>query len=196
VFIIVVVVRHEAKVSHVNFTRHVAHLGYAEPVTERRNLHNGDTWIELTEQPLQVGAAYDWALLPSCGAVVVFSGTVRDHSDGRTDVRTLTYEAYEKEVVPKCVSIVEEMRRQWSDIGRVALLHRIGELQLTESSVLVVVSSPHRPAAFEAARFGIDALKSTVPIWKHESWGDGGDWAQSAQHITTIDEITKSKSLS
>ena len=196
VFIIVVVVRHEAKVSHVNFTRHVTHLGYAEPVTERRNLQNGDTWIELTEQPLQVGAAYDWALLPSCGAVVVFSGTVRDHSDGRADVRTLTYEAYEEEVVPKCVAIVEEMRRQWSDIGRVALLHRIGELQLTESSVLVVVSSPHRPAAFEAARFGIDALKSTVPIWKHESWGDGGDWARSAQHITTIDEMKKSKSLS
>ena len=196
VFIIVVVVRHEAKVSHVNFTRHVAHLGYAEPVTERRNLHNGDTWIELTEQPLQVGAAYDWALLPSCGAVVVFSGTVRDHSDGRTDVHTLTYEAYEEEVVPKCVAIVEEMRRQWSDIGRVALLHRIGELQLTESSVLVVVSSPHRPAAIEAARYGIDALKSTVPIWKHESWGDGGDWARSAQHITTIDEMKKSKSLS
>jgi molybdopterin synthase catalytic subunit len=196
VFIIVVVVRHEAKVSHVNFTRHVAHLGYDEAVTERRNLHNGDTWIELTEQTLPVGAAYDWALLPSCGAVVVFSGTVRDHSEGRTDVRTLTYEAYEEEVVPKCVAIVEEMRRQWSDIGRVALLHRIGELQLTESSVLVVVSSPHRPAAFEAARFGIDALKSTVPIWKHESWGDGGDWAQSAQHITTIDELTKSKSLS
>ena len=165
-------------------------------MTERRNLHNGDTWIELTEQPLQVGATYDWALLPSCGAVVVFSGTVRDHSDGRTDVRTLTYEAYEEEVVPKCVAIVEEMRRQWSDIGRVALLHRIGELQLTESSVLVVVSSPHRPTAFEAARFGIDALKSTVPIWKHESWGDGGDWAKSAQHIMTIDEMTKSKSLS
>ena len=195
-FIIVVVVRHEAKVSHVNFTRHVAHLGYDEAVTDRLNLHNGDTWIELTEQPLQVGATYDWALLPSCGAVVVFSGTVRDHSDGRTDVRTLTYEAYEEEVVPKCVAIVEEMRRQWSDIGRVALLHRIGELQLTESSVLVVVSSPHRPAAFEAARFGIDALKSTVPIWKHESWGDGGDWAQSSQHITTIDEMKKSKSLS
>ena len=185
-----------AKVSHTNFTRHVAHLGYDEPVTERRNLHNGDTWIELTEQPLRVGEAYDWALLPSCGAVVVFSGTVRDHSEGRTDVRTLTYEAYEEEVVPKCVSIVEEMRRQWSDIGRVALLHRIGELQLTESSVLVVVSSPHRPAAFEAARFGIDALKSTVPIWKHESWGDGEDWAKSAQHITTIDEMKKSKSLS
>ena len=195
-FIVVVEVRHEAKVSHADFTRHVAHLGYAEPVTERRNLHNGDTWIELTEQPLQVGEAYDWALLPSCGAVVVFSGTVRDHSDGRTDVRTLTYEAYEEEVVPKCVAIVDEMRRQWTDIGRVALLHRIGELQLTESSVLVVVSSPHRPAAFEAARFGIDALKSTVPIWKRESWGDGGDWAQSSQHITTIEEVAKTKSRS
>ena len=192
-FIVVVEVRHEAKVSHTDFTRHVAHLGYDELVTERRNLHNGDAWIELTEQPLQVGEAYDWALLPSCGAVVVFSGTVRDHSDGRTDVRTLTYEAYEEEVVPKCVAIVDEMRRQWSDIGRVALLHRIGELQLTESSVLVVVSSPHRPAAFEAARFGIDALKSTVPIWKRESWGDGGDWAQSAQHITTIEEVAKTK---
>lgn len=194
--VVVIRIRHVPKVSHAYFARHVAHLGYAEVVTERRNLHNGDTWIELTERELPVGETYEWALLPSCGAVVLFSGTVRDHSEGRVGVQTLAYEAYEEEVVPKCEAIVVEMRRQWPDIGRVALLHRIGELQLTESSVLVVVSSPHRPTAFEAARFGIDALKSTVPIWKRESWGEGEDWAQSAQHITTIEEVMKAKSHS
>jgi molybdopterin synthase catalytic subunit len=105
----------------------------------------------------------------------------------------LTYEAYEEEVVPKCSAIAEQMRIQWPDLGRIAILHRVGQLQLGESSVLVVVSSPHRPEAFVAARFGIDALKSTVPIWKREEWGDGSDWAQSAQHITNIEDVMKAK---
>lgn len=190
---VVMRIRHVPKVSHTNFTRHVAHLGYADPVT-RQNMHDGETWIELTDQPLRAGEAYDWAVLPRCGAVVLFSGTVRDHSEGRTDVRALTYEAYEEEVVPKCSAIAEHMRTQWPDLGRIAILHRVGQLQLGESSVLVVVSSPHRPEAFVAARFGIDALKSTVPIWKREEWGDGSDWAQSAQHITNIEDVMKAKS--
>jgi molybdopterin synthase catalytic subunit len=59
--------------------------------------------------------------------------------------------------------------------------------------VLVVVSSPHRPEAFEAARYGIDALKATVPIWKRETWSDGTDWAASAQHVTTLDALNESR---
>ena len=135
---VVMRIRHVQKVSHTNFTRHVANLGYDDLVT-RQNLHNGETWIELTDQQLRAGEAYDWAVLPRCGAVVLFSGTVRDHSEGRTDVRALTYEAYEEEVVPKCSAIAEQMRVQWPDLGRIAILHRVGQLQLGESSVLIVV---------------------------------------------------------
>jgi molybdopterin synthase catalytic subunit len=149
----------------------------------------GDTWIALTEDELSVAATYEWCLLPSCGAVVLFSGTVRDHADGRDDVSHLTYEAYEEQALPKLQAIVDEMRLRWPTLGRVALLHRLGKLELTESSVLVVVSSPHRPEAFVAARYGIDALKASVPIWKHEVWNGGSDWALGAQHVVDASAV-------
>ena len=126
---------------------------------------DGNVWLEITATTLDVGAVYDWSVTDTCGAVVLFSGTVRNHSEGRTGVHTLSYEAFEEEVIPKCREIVSEMKNQWSDLGRIALIHRVGDLKLGESSVLVVVSAPHRPEAFEAARFGIDALKATVPIY-------------------------------
>ena len=150
---------------------------------------DGNVWLEITATTLDVGAVYDWSVTDSCGAVVVFSGTVRNHSEGRTGVHTLSYEAFEEEVIPKCREIASEMKNQWSDLGRIALIHRVGDLKLGESSVLVVVSAPHRPEAFEAARFGIDALKATVPIWKREAWETGSDWALGAQHVTTVDQV-------
>ena len=156
------------------------------------NVHaptTGDTWIALTEDPLPVAAAYEWSVLPRCGAVVMFSGTVRDHADGRDDVEHLTYEAYEEQALPKLQSIVDELRRRWPVVGRVVLLHRLGRLELGESSVLVVVSTPHRPEAFAAARFGIDALKVSVPIWKHEAWTGGADWALGAQPLVDASVI-------
>jgi molybdopterin synthase catalytic subunit len=153
---------------------------------------DGNVWLEITATTLDVGAVYDWSVTDTCGAVVLFSGTVRNHSDGRTGVHTLSYEAFEEEVIPKCREIVSEMKNQWNDLGRIALIHRVGELKLGESSVLVVVSAPHRPEAFEAARFGIDALKATVPIWKREAWATGSDWALGAQHVSTVDQVTKS----
>jgi len=185
----VIIRRHVREASQVPRRSVVAILRYALLVTSRRFFDNGETLIELTSDELRVGELYDWSVLPRCGAVVVFSGTVRDHSEGRTDVTTLTYEAYEEQVVPKCLEITNEMRRTWSDLGRIALVHRVGELKLGESSVLIVVSAPHRPEAFEAARFGIDALKATVPIWKREQWGDGSDWALGAQHITDVKKL-------
>ena len=150
----------------------------------------GHDWLELTADELSIGAAYDWAVRPDCGAVVLFSGTVRDHADGRTGVTSLTYEAYEEHVVTCLARIAAELRRRWPDAGRVVLWHRVGELGLGESSVVVAVSSPHRAEAFEAARFGIDALKASAPIWKKESWGDGADegWALGAQDVRPVDD--------
>ena len=145
----------------------------------------GDTWLGLTELELPVSSAYEWAVLPTCGAVVLFSGTVRDHAvaeDGvvRSNVGWLTYEAYDTQVVPKLQDIVDELRRRWPTTGRVALLHRVGRIDLGDSSVVVVVSSPHRPHAFEAARYAIDALKATAPIWKHEEYDGGAGWGTGA----------------
>ena len=149
----------------------------------------GDGWFALTSDELPVGAAHDWAVLPGCGAVVLFSGTVRDHADGRTDVTHLEYEAYEEQVVPRLEAIATEIRQRWPMTGRIVLLHRIGRLEIGESSVLVVVSAPHRPEAFAAARFGIDSLKASVPIWKRESWADGAAWGLGANELVDAADV-------
>lgn len=149
----------------------------------------GDTWVALTEGSLDdAGAVYSWCVRPSCGAVVLFSGTVRDHAEGRSGVTMLEYEAYVAHAEPRLEAIADEMRRRWPALGRIALLHRTGPLQLGESSVVVAVSAPHRAEAFDAARYGIDTLKATVPIWKREHWNDGADWATGAQHIRAVGE--------
>lgn len=158
-------------------------------MSQSLKVDDGVTWLELTEDNLQVGATYDWAVLPRCGAVVVFSGTVRDHSEGRDDVTALNYEAYNSEVLPKFAAIAAEMRQHWPILGRIALIHRVGTLHLGESSVLVVVSAPHRPEAFAAARFGIDALKATVPIWKREKWSTGDDWATGTRELVSVKDV-------
>lgn len=163
-------------------------------ISERTN----DDWFAVGDDPLSVGDLYDWAVRPDCGAVVVFSGTVRDHAvedqELRTGVTHLDYEAYATEVVPTFREIANEVRRRWPDVGRVALHHRTGRIDLAESSVVVVVSAPHRPEAFVAARYAIDALKASAPIWKHESWNGGSDWgtgaitAQNPADVPSVDE--------
>jgi molybdopterin synthase catalytic subunit len=147
------------------------------------------TWLALTEEPLEVGAVHDWAVQPHCGAVVVFSGTVRDHADHRTGVTRLDYEAYESQVERRLAAIAGELRRRWQQTGRVALLHRIGPVKLSEVSVVVAVSAPHRDDAFEAARFGIDSLKATVPIWKQEHWDGGTDWALASTDVADVGDL-------
>jgi molybdopterin synthase catalytic subunit len=151
----------------------------------------GDDWVALTEQELPVELARAWSALPSSGAQVVFCGTVRDHAEGRDDVVALEYEAYAEHVEPRLQAIVDELRARWPDTVRVALLHRVGRLELTEVSVVVVVSSPHRGACFDAAEFAIDTLKASVPIWKKELWsgGDASDWGTGA---TPVQEVTSS----
>jgi molybdopterin synthase catalytic subunit len=139
---------------------------------------------------LPAGAALDWVTLPECGAVVVFTGTVRDTADGRSGVTRLEYEAYEEQVGHKLRELADAMRRRWPMLGRIALLHRTGEVPLAEAAVVVAVSAPHRPEAFDAARFGIDTLKETVPIWKREFWDHGSDWGLRAQAVTTVSPQT------
>lgn len=144
-------------------------------------------WIALTHDPLPVDAATAWATTPSAGAVVVFLGVVRDHSEGRTGVRGLTYEAYEDAARARLAEIAADTRRRWPVVERLALLHRLGDLELSEASVAVVASSPHRPEAFDAARHCIDTLKETVPIWKREHWDGGSDWGTCAHDLRPVD---------
>ncbi len=137
----------------------------------------GPDWVDLTVDPLPGDLVADWATTPSSGAVVQFRGVVRDHADGRADVRGLTYEAYDEAARRLLAEVIASARSRWPAIDRVALLHRVGDLALSETAVVVVVSSPHRAEAFEAARYCIDTLKETVPIWKREHWSGGSDWS-------------------
>ena len=143
----------------------------------------GETWLGLSAAPLPVTEAVSWAVRPDCGGLVLFSGTARDHAEGRPGVERLEYEAYDAQVVPRLREVADEARVRWPSVGRIALLHRTGVLQVGDSAVVVVVSAPHRAQAFEAARFCIDTLKQSVPIWKRETWSDGESWGLEAQHI-------------
>ena len=145
-------------------------------VPELDTLHNGD-WIGISESILPVDAAWRWGNVPHCGGIVTFCGTVRDHSTGREGVTLLEYEAYEEHVVPRLAEVARSARNRWPEIGRLVLLHRVGRLEVGEVAVVVAASTPHRAEAFAAARFCIDTLKQTVPIWKRETWDGGSDWS-------------------
>lgn len=146
----------------------------------------GDNWVGLTSDPLPVDAALRWSVRDDCGAQVLFTGTVRDHADGRDGVTSLDYEAYTEQVTPKLDEIIREARARWPVLGRIVLLHRVGVVELGEVAVVVVVSSPHRPEAFAAARFCIDTLKASVPIWKKETWEGGVAWGADARPVEAV----------
>jgi molybdopterin synthase catalytic subunit len=143
-------------------------------------------WIALTSEALPVADATTWAATPGAGAVVTFCGTVREHSEGRAGVTAITYEAYDEEARRRLGQVADETRRRWPVVERLALLHRTGEVALSEPSVVVVASAPHRAEAFEAARFAIDTLKETVPIWKREHWAGGADWAEAHHDVRPV----------
>lgn len=120
----------------------------------------------------------DFVADPTCGAVVLFLGTVRDHSPGGIEgVTHLEYEAYAGVVEDKIGEIVSEARDRWP-VTKVAAVHRTGELGVGEVSVGVAVSSPHRSEAFPAGRYLIDELKARAPIWKKEHWPGGAEWVR------------------
>src|ERR1700682_5739437 len=109
------------------------------------------------------------------GAIVIFDGFVRDHSKNRRTLY-LEYEAYEPMALAKIQEIAAHLHNQFS-IHRVAMVHRLGRLEIGETSVYIAVSAPPRAAAFDACRYAIDTLKRTVPIWKKEYFEDGAVWA-------------------
>jgi molybdopterin synthase catalytic subunit len=143
-------------------------------------------WIAVSEEVLPVDRAVTWASRPECGGIVTFCGTVRDHSDGRRGVTELEYEVFPEQAGFRLHQLAEMARGQWPMIGNLVLLHRVGRLSVGETSVVVVASTPHRAEAFDAARYCIDTLKRTVPIWKRETWAEGTDWSACAHDIEDI----------
>lgn len=127
-----------------------------------------------------------WVQRPDCGAVTVFGGTVRDNAEGRPDVVELEYEAYSSQVEPRLARIGAAARDKWPGVGRIVMWHRTGTLAVGECSVIVAVSAGHRGEAFDAARFCIDTLKVSVPIWKRERWSGGDDWGLDAHEVAEV----------
>ena len=135
--------------------------------------------IRLTHDPIDYHALTESVRRPDCGAVVLFLGTVRDLTDGKVTV-ALDYEAYPGMAEKKMAEIEADTRSRWA-VGAIALVHRLGRLEVGEVSVAVAVSCPHRGEAFEACRHAIDRLKELVPIWKRENWSDGStEWVHPA----------------
>jgi molybdopterin synthase catalytic subunit len=132
--------------------------------------------VKIVETPIESHDLYNQVLKDSQGAIVTFVGVVRDNTGGkRTDY--LIYEAYKEMAENEMAKIVDEIKKKW-DIEDVAILHRIGKLNIGEISVLIAVGSPHRSEAFDGCRYAIDRLKEKVPIWKKEIGEDGETWIE------------------
>ncbi|MDX1946862.1 MAG: molybdenum cofactor biosynthesis protein MoaE [Pirellulaceae bacterium] len=131
--------------------------------------------IELTRSPLDPAGVLAQVASRDAGAVVLFLGTTREFTRGRRTA-SLDYECYPEMALKKLHELEAQARARWPLVA-VAIVHRLGHLELGEASVAIAVSSPHRQAAFEAGQWLIDTLKENVPIWKQENWADGtSEW--------------------
>jgi molybdopterin synthase catalytic subunit len=144
--------------------------------TERDGDRLMETFIQLTREPLDRNALVAMVSDPAMGGIVVFEGVVRNNARGK-QVRYLEYEVYEEMAAQQIRTIVAEAQERWG-VEHIAVAHRFGRLEIGEASVIIVVASPHRSEAFEACRYIIDMLKSTVPIWKKEVATNGEEWVE------------------
>ena len=144
-------------------------IGLLPPVS------GGDLHAAIVRSPIDTEAVLRGIKQSSDGAAVVFEGVARDNTRGRRTLY-LDYEAYEEMELKQMEALAEQALAQFQ-VRDVAMVHRLGRLEIGETSVLIVVASAHRAAAFEACRWLIDTLKRTVPIWKKEYFEDGAVWA-------------------
>ena len=135
-----------------------------------------EPFIQITREPLDRNALVAAVTHPGTGGIVVFEGVVRDNARGK-QIRYLEYDVYPEMAVKQIREILAEAERRWN-VDRVAVAHRIERLEIGEASVIIVVATPHRAEAFEASRYIIDTLKTTVPIWKKEVAMNGEEWVE------------------
>jgi len=134
---------------------------------------------QITRIPIDAQAVARQMLRTADGAICVFEGVVRDHSKGKRTLY-LEYEGYESMALKKLQEIGIFVRQAW-EIGTIAIIHRLGHLEIGETSVAVIVTSSHRRAAFDACHYAIDKLKKVVPIWKKEFFEDSEVWIEGPQ---------------
>jgi MoaE-MoaD fusion protein len=138
-----------------------------------------DDIFEITREPIDIAGLRYRLLRGDSGAVVIFDGVARNNTKGRPTLY-LEYEGYVEMALKTLEQIGRESHEQWA-INRIGIIHRLGRIEITESSVVIVVTSAHRKIAFEACHYAIDRLKKIVPIWKKEYFEDGAVWVEGEQ---------------
>ena len=142
-----------------------------------------ENFYELTFEPLDVGAIARRVVPETCGATVTLDGYVRQFTKDR-ETLYLEYEGYEPMALKEMEKLIAQAHEQF-EIGNVGIVHRLGKLEIGETSVVIAVAAPHRRAAFEACEWLIKELKRTVPIWKKEIYADGETWIEG-EHQTSF----------
>jgi molybdopterin converting factor subunit 1 len=151
-------------------------VAFLPPVSGGQQTAIAEDVFRLLREPIRSEELVQSLKAPEDGALVVFDGFVRNNFRGKKTLY-LEYEAYESMAYSKMREIGAQIREKFS-VHRIAIVHRLGRLEIGETSVWIAVSSPHRAAAFDACRFAIDALKRSVPIWKKEYFVGGAVWAE------------------
>jgi len=146
-------------------------------------------WVAVSPSPLDARELVRWASRRECGAVVTFSGNARTTSNVGHEIIELDYDADVALAEARIRKVTASARERWPEVVAIAIHHRIGTVKVEEPAVVVAVSSPHRREAFAAAAFCIDAVKSTVPLWKREVWREGSAWSAEGTSIRDVSEL-------
>ncbi len=140
-------------------------------------------FVELTTDPIDITGVARRVIPPECGATVSLDGYVRKFTKGRETLH-LFYEAYEPMAQKEMEKLIDQVKREF-EIANIGIVHRLGKLEIGETSVVISVAAPHRKAAFAACEWLIRELKRTVPIWKKEVYADGEEWLEGEAVVPT-----------
>jgi molybdopterin converting factor subunit 1 len=157
--------------------REGAQVALIPPVSGGSGPDSDGELFRVTTEPLQAQELADLVRRDESGAIALFYGVVRNNSEGQ-DVERLEYEAHETMALRKMREVAEATKREFPTISEIGVWHRIGTLEIGETSLLVAVSSPHRAEAFEACHWAVDRVKEVVPVWKKEHWVGGSAWVE------------------
>lgn len=146
----------------------------------------------VSDAPLVPEELTNWAAQPDCGAIVTFCGTARNSSTREHIIEALEYDTSVELAEDRLSQVITLARSRWPVLGAVAIHHRIGIVKLLEPAVVIVVSAPHRGAAYEASQFCIDTVKKCVPMWKREMWQGGSEWSAEHHELLSVSDISRS----
>ena len=158
--------------------------GGSGPWTQQLTIEPQGHFFALTREPIQTAELSRMILQGQDGAICTFEGVTRNNTKGRPTLR-LEYECYETMAIKLMAQIGQEIAAAHA-ISRIAMVHRLGRLEIGEASVVIVTTAPHRGPSFEATRAGIDRLKKMVPIWKKEFFADGEMWVDGEWDNTVL----------